>query len=648
MSRREPESLRSFRVEVEGGGRRALGSRVIGRRFEERPTLGSRTIGRRFADTCFGFRLPVAILLAAAWSCAPEPEITLAELSLRWPVADTCRPVVAPTELLVEALGDFPASDARTIELLRVDQGAADIDRFPAGTRVIAVRARSGGWDAVGARLLSGDDQSGSLVLAPIDRSCPSPDPALALAGGASAALPDGSLALAGGLEDGLGTRRLAILRAGEPLADVLGGLAQRRVGHALIANDDELWVLGGALGVDGPAHDTWERFSAAGDPLDTGVLAAPRRDFGAARLSDGRIVLVGGRSTGDGEPLGDAEILDPARGTSRIVEAPFARLSPQVVVDDEGHVLVIGGVGAGGSVVPSPIFVLDPTSLVFVRHDLTLPRWASFEVAPLPGARVALVGDAREGLEAQVAIVHVRELGLGVELSVDVWPIAALEGATDVRATPMPDGTLAVTARRDGAPLALRVDVGRGSSSRLDVSRSVARLVTLADGTIAELGADGASFRRPPLRTPFDNLPATVLAEDLALGAPTHWRAEGASLVAEEDEARATVASLRFASFVLTAQVEGSVDVLLGPEGAAPIAVRIWADEVGPTFCTLPREEGGVVRLERDGSRLTIRVGEDTRTCVLDGLGARVSIGFRASEGARLRGIELTRTERR
>jgi hypothetical protein len=589
-----------------------------------------------------------ATVLSGIASCAPEPEITLADLALRWPVADTCRPATAPTELLVEALGDFPASDARTIELLQLADGATDIDRFPARTRVVSVRARSGAWDAVGARLLTGEDQSGSLVLAPIDRSCPSPDPALALSRGAALALPDGSLALAGGLEGDLGTRRLVVLRAGEPLAEVLGGLAQRRTGHALVLGDEELWVLGGALGADGPAHDTWERFSWAGEPLDTGVLAAPRRDFGAARLPDGRVVLVGGRSTGDGEPLAEAEILDPTRGTSVLVEAPFARLSPHVVVDDEGHVLVVGGIGPGGAVVPSPVFVLDPTSLAFVRHDLTLPRWASFDAVPLPGARVALVGDAREGLEPRVAIVRLRDLGLGVELTVDAWPLPALADATDVRAAPLPDGTMLVTGRRDGAPFALRVDLGRGTSARLDASRTVSRLVTLADGTIAELGEDGASFRRPPLRTAFDNLPATVLADDLALGSPDEWRAEGAALVAARDHARASVASLRFASFTLSLVVEGSVDVMLGPDRAAPIAVRVRATEVGPTFCTLPREDGGAVRIERDGSRVTIRVGETSRTCVLDGLGERVSIGFRADEGARLRGIELTRRERR
>ncbi|MCB9618426.1 MAG: hypothetical protein H6724_03120 [Sandaracinus sp.] len=583
-------------------------------------------------------------ILCALIGCTPDPEVTLAGLTLRLPTADDCRPTVLPSELLVEALGDFPASDARTIELLRPSEGPRDIDRFPAETRLLTARARSGDWEAVGVRWLIAPTE-GSLLLSPLERSCPSPDPALALSGGEAVALGDGSLAIVGGLEGTLGTRRLVRLRPGEVLADVLGGLAQRRVGHTTLAADDGLWVLGGALGTEGPAHDTWERFDLEGEPRESGVLVSPRRDFGAARLPDGRLLLVGGRTSGDGEPLADAEVVDPATGLSERVDAPFARLSPHVVVTDEGHVVVVGGVGTGGAVVLSPVFLFDPLSLTFVRVDVSLPRWASFDVAALPGGRLVAVGDAREGLEPQVAIVHVRDRGFGVELEAESFPWS-VEGASEVRVAPLPDGRVLATGRRESRAFAARIDPSTGRSEAVDASRVPATNVVLADGIVAELGDDGASFRRPVLRTPFSNPPATLLGSDLALGGPTQWRAEGTSLVALEDDARATVATLRFASFRLMLTLEGAIDVLLGPELATPIGMRARAGEVGPAFCTLVHDEGAPVEIVRVGSRLTLRTGDRERVCTVDGLGTHVSIGFRADEGARLGGVELTRLE--
>ncbi|MBX3250335.1 MAG: hypothetical protein KF901_24365 [Myxococcales bacterium] len=575
-------------------------------------------------------------------ACAPDPEVRVAGLTLRLPAAVDCRPTQPITEVVVEALGDFPASDARTIELLRPGPPQS-IERFPSDTRIVTFRARAPRWEGLAAR--DADAGDGELVLLPEDRSCPSPDPALALEdGGEAAALPQGGLVIAGGRDGSLGSRRLVTLAPGAPLAVVRAGLDQRRLGHRIVVSGGRILVVGGALGDTGPAHDTWETFDLDGSPLGGGRLVLPRRDFGAAVLPDGRVLLVGGRTSGGGPPIDAAEIIDPIRGTSaRIDPLPEPRAAPWVHVLDDGAVVVGGGRDAEGTGLRS-VALFDQATATFEPAGVALAPWRESEAVPLPGARLAVVG--RPFDPPTLVLLHARTDGLGRTTLVAEDVAGGISALDEARLAALPDGRLLLVGALAGmGPRAHRIDPARGTTEALEASRVPARLVGMADGTLAELAASGASFRRPTLRTRYSSPPATLLADDFALGGPGQWSADGVALVAERADARADLATLRFGDFDLELVIEGDVDVLLGARLAPPIAVRARADEIGPPLCTVPRADGGPVRITRRGARLALETPEGSRACVVDGLGDHVSVGFRASgAGARISAVQLRR----
>ena len=597
------------------------------------------------------------VLALLATACGREPDVRIAGLTLRLPDSERCRPAQPITEIVVEALGDFPPSDARTIDLLRPQAEPARIDRFPADTEIVTFRARAPGWTGLAARVLPSTDLRGPLLLLPEDRSCPLADPALTDLGGAAAPLPGGGLLLAGGLEGELGTRRLVRLGPGARLGEVLGGLEVRRTGHVLVPTDDAVLILGGALGATGPAHDTWARWDvAAGELRAGGTLATPRRELGATRLPDGRVLLVGGRVSAESAPLATAELLEPSSGAvAPTGELPNARLAPHVLTLDDGSVLVVGGTGAGGAT-PPQLTTWDASSGTF----FDLPE-ASLGPAPtavvgavaLPGARALVVMDAAEGRPPTLALVRASSTGLGTEWAVDALDAARLAELHALRAAALPDGRALLTGRDpSGEPIALRLDPGTGRFEALEAPRAATALVPLADGLVAELAESGTSLRRPALRTPLTSPPATLLPSDLALDAPGRWSVSATALTAEAEGARADLATLRFADLALELEVRDpgrGVEILLTRPGAPPVPVVVRGDEVGPALCTLERpDDAGMVRLVRRGASLTLSVGEGeeapARSCTVDELEGRVGLAFRAPTGATLERIRVER----
>jgi hypothetical protein len=114
------------------------------------------------------------------------------------------------------------------------------------------------------------------------------------------------------------------------------------------------------ALAIGSSATDIYDptthRFTASGN------MIVPRDKFGAAVLSDGRVLIVGGQSGGAwGGQLTSTEIYDP--GTGRFAPGPDLnmkrfKLSKAVVALKNGRILV-----AGGAEHPE---VYDPVSRVF------------------------------------------------------------------------------------------------------------------------------------------------------------------------------------------------------------------------------------------------------------------------------------------
>ena len=585
------------------------------------------------------------LLLGAVAACGDATLYTGA-VELRLPTAADCRAPQPPTEVIVEALGDFPPSDERTIEVFRPGPEPGIIDRFPFATEALAVRARSGSWVGFGLLLLDGrGDLQAPLLLLPPLIPCPVADPALRDEGGAVVPLSDGGLVWFGGREgDGRATRRVVHWEPSTPLANVVDpGLQSPRLDAAAVHVGDEVWVMGGALGALGPAHDTMEVYSSTtrsvGERLVT--LREPRRGAGAARLPDGRVLLVGGRGSGEGPPLDSAELIEPSTMTSTPTSAlPRERDAPLVRVLDDGTTLILGGTLLGGSPA-TEVLAFDPRSTSFIALGVVLDGKVR-EAVPLPGGRLAvLAGD----ILTELTILRNAPPVLGPVPTLETWTFA-FDGPplTMGAATALRDGTLLLAGRDpDNLRHMVRIDVGAATAEPLAAPRALERLVTLADGVVAAIDTVGMELQRIVERSPFDHAPASLLAEDLALDAPGRWRTEGAALIATVDDARADLAGLRFAAVAIDIESSGSVEVLIQPEMSPPQSVRIDDRRVGPALCEIESAEG-VTHLERRGRTLVIERGGHTQACRLDRVEGRVALAFRARANGSFERITVQR----
>lgn len=601
----------------------------------------------------------------------PDPELRVADLQLRLLRVEDCRPQQEVTQVVVQALGDFPPSDESTIDVLRPSEGARVIDRFPAETRMIAVRASSSDWVGLGVRLLDGGDTVGPLLLVPEGRSCPLADFGQVPPGAQVAALPNGGLLVVGGQEGPLASRRVARLDAGERMSVVLGvddALDTRRTGHSLVALRDRVLAIGGAgATASGPADDSWEVYDVVAGRFtgEGGRLQTARVDAAATRLPDGRVVVAGGKLFVEGEPLASVEVLDPRTGESQ--ERPdlsIAQHGARLLTLDDGSVLLFGGrTGEGGGTLPW-LWAWDPDAEAFRQlEDLPpLGVWVEgYDVTPLEGGRALLVGSTFGGNHTRQArlVEHVPPSFasyLVTELDLDVPDL------TGVRVTALDDGRVLVTGRDEaGDPRAFAFDLGdlnvegRVAHEALEASRAPEHLLTLADGLVAELGVLASSLRRVgPVHTFLHNPPATFALDDLVRDGPGRWSVREGALVSEAEDARLDVPTLRFADLELQLEVEApgrGVEVLLRPDLAPPVRVVLRGPAagetegtVGPALCEAGWIMGSPVTIRRRGDELEVDGGANPRHCVVEGLSERVGVGFRAPEGARLRNVRLRR----
>jgi hypothetical protein len=113
----------------------------------------------------------------------------------------------------------------------------------------------------------------------------------------------------------------------------------------------------------------TWVSASSSEQvkPLDN--LAIPRTGHTATALSDGRILITGGRDA-EGHLVAASEIFDPETQTSSASAALHtARVDHSATVLADGRVLIAGGTGASGALLSAEMF--DPA------HPRTDSRWS-------------------------------------------------------------------------------------------------------------------------------------------------------------------------------------------------------------------------------------------------------------------------------
>ena len=191
--------------------------------------------------------------------------------------------------------------------------------------------------------------------------------PKLPAAGQATALLTDGRVLVCGGFEAGgvIGTEAVALDPVGERW-QVLAPLQGRRAFHSATAlADSRILVVGGRAGEgatvlspDNSLHPGSSRQVGPAERFDprlgawvsAGALFTPRASHTATRLSDGRVLVVGGVGQSD-RAIADVERYDPQNDTWQIV-APLiqARADHATVLLPDGEVLVIGGIGTLGN----------------------------------------------------------------------------------------------------------------------------------------------------------------------------------------------------------------------------------------------------------------------------------------------------------
>ncbi len=600
-----------------------------------------------------------------------DPELRVADLQLRLLRVDDCRPRGEVTQVVVQALGDFPPSDENTIDVLRPSEGVRTIDRFPPQTRMVAVRASSSDWVGLGVRALEEGDTIGPLLLVPEGRSCPLADFGYVPPGAEVVPLPNGGLLVVGGEEGPLASRRVARLDPGQRMSVVLSvddALDTRRTGHSLVVLSDRVLAIGGAgAAASGPADDAWEVYDVVAGRFtgEGGRLTTARVHAAATPLPDGRVVVAGGKLFVEGAPLASVEVLDPRTGRSEArPDLNVPQYGARLLTLDDGSVLLFGGRTTEGRGTLPWLWAWDPETESFSQLGELPPIgvWVEgYDVTSLEGGRVLLVGSAFGGNHTRQArlIEHVPPSFasyLVTELDLNIPDL------TDVRVTQLDDGRVLVTGRDEAStPRAFAFDLadvnveGRIARRALEASRVPEHLLTLADGLVAELAASGSSLRRVgPLHTFLHNPPASLTLDELVPDGPGRWSVRGGALVAETDDARLDVPTLRFADLELQLEVEApgrGVEILLRPELAPPVRVVLRGPSsettdgtAGPALCEAAWVAGAPVTIRRRGAELEVEGGADPRRCILEGLGERVGVGFRAPAGARLRNVRLRR----
>lgn len=632
--------------------------------------------------------LAVAVLLVGPGCGAPDPIVDVTTVQLHVPRAEECGAPM-PLPLRIEALGDFPTT-GRSVLLVTEERATmpARFDPLPEETRAFMVSSSHADWEAAGIVFVGEGAARRDLLLAPLGRTCPLCDAlspctgvddssSLELEEGAVAsALPDGSAVTIGGLDESRrAVRRMVVLAPGTQAGEALGpeaslgteALDDARAWASAVVTRDRLIVSGGAFDECSLAHSSYESFLIhAGerpllvreDPTDD-TLVRPRVDHASAALPTGEVLLVGGREhhvdcrtddmVDDAAPLSSVEIID-RNGTASELEGGLvrARANPELLVLDDGTVLVVGGVEADGDLVRS-IEAFSPVTEVLTPIEApTLAAYDGAFAVPLPGARLAWIGTFMGELRAQLVMRVPPYLGVALqteEILLDgcgVGPFDSLRGA------PLPDGTILLTA----AGTACIVDPGRGISFAVDAGAAgdrgftPARLLPLADGTTLALASGGAAIRRDLAITSFDAPPATLIEEELAFDGPSRWTRSADGATARVDDARLDVPTLRFADVEVELEANGGLaELLLLPDRAPPVPIALFpamAECVGTRG--VARVDAAPLRVVRRGDSVTLSAGGESARCTLPALTARIGIAVRATGGTTFRALRIRR----
>jgi hypothetical protein len=301
----------------------------------------------------------------------------------------------------------------------------------------------------------------------------------------------------------------------------VLGEVAPRDGAvQALIGSSPQrVVVIGGASGAD-PAKFIEVIDDHGVDRLDFADMA--RVGLTATSLSDGRVMVIGGRPPGPPGQAPSGEIDEIAqdgpsldvRKLAATLAHPRAGHTATRLGDDVGAALLIaGGVDASGAPIDAAELFkplseeLSPT----FQQKLKIPR-SRHIAALMPDGSVLIIGGI-DALGRPVATLELFSIDGGF---VEVGDLPATSGLVDLSAATLPDGRILITGGRttpDGAPVnsanIIRLDPIDGrvdvvATDHLAIARAGHQSVVLCDGTVLVTGGSAGQFPaeryNPPL----------------------------------------------------------------------------------------------------------------------------------------------------
>jgi len=271
-------------------------------------------------------------------------------------------------------------------------------------------------------------------------------------------------------------------------------GMSSDRAGHtATLLLDGTVLVAGGFNGraFNGYGPERGDTFTAELFDRETrtfrptGRMPEGRRDHAAIRLSDGRVLIVGGSQ--GGTILDTATVYDPASGTfSEVGRMATARSRPALVGLPDGRVAVIGGLDAFGAATPG-VEYFDPATDRFSAgpSDSALAVIGARAFLMASGKITVVGGTTPTGDAAATdAIVTTMDPSTGTVSTMrrsdaPLWVVGA---------TPLADGRLLLSAAPAGqdawALIAVDGDGTQTTTASLD-GRPVGDPVVIADGSV-------------------------------------------------------------------------------------------------------------------------------------------------------------------